>query len=399
MNRVGLITIHNSTNYGALLQAYALQTYIESLGLTCEIIDHDKFGGGKNPMENKDKRCSRVKWVSSYLLLVIRNPGILKMQLINRKKSRIIGNKVKDQCDIFRKRYLHIGPIFYETESQIVDNPPNYDYYVCGSDQIWSPLRFSYSGPFYLNFVPADGKRIAYAPSIAVENIPVELKQGYKKYLSQFDMLSVRETKGAEEIKDIVEREVSVLPDPTLLLARDKWSELSIPPKIKERYIFCYFINHANLASLRRKINEYASKYHAKVVVLLARYTAMDKNWITQEDAGPQEFLGYIESAFAVFTDSFHGLVLSLNFNKRFFVCAHNNKLPLISRFARLENILDITNTTDRIVDETINLPKTDIDYEHINSILQQEVEKAKGYLCKAFDIPVRSQNEDTNLL
>lgn len=380
---VGLITIHNSTNYGALLQAYALQQFIEDLGFDCEIINHNKFGGGHKKLENYNHN-RKLSWIIPYSILLLKNAGMIRALFFNKKINNIIYCKVKNKCDLFRANCLKIGEVFFESTQHICNNPPLYDYYICGSDQIWNPMRITYSGPFYLNFVPEGRKRIAYAASIAVDTIPEALKPLYKAYLTKFNNISIREKQGCIEIGSILNKQIPSLLDPTFLLSKKRWDRIAVLPEQPEQFIFCYFLNHANICSMRKKIKEFANEKKIKVVVLLAKYKPLEKEWITLDNVGPCEFLGLISKSDTIFTDSFHGLALSIIYEKNFYIYIDEEKLPFVSRSTRLQNLLDMFNLSDRIINESCNLVCDKIDYSQVNSSVIKQIEISKEYISVA---------------
>jgi len=386
MKKIGLVTLYNSDNYGAMLQAYALQQSIISCGCICEIVSHNRFGAEIS--RNPSVRNSKLARLYSGVKLALRNPGFVRLnleRLSKRKKWERKRQKLK--CEAFRDEYLsQRSYIHYQSAEQIKTDPPLCDGFVCGSDQIWNPERINGSGPFFLDFVPEGLARIAYAPSIGVDTIPQEFWPLYKERISNFDAVSVRESDGCSALKEATRISVECVLDPTFLLDQQEWQSLANHDVIKGNYIFCYFLSKQNLASMRKQINRIAKEKKAKVVILPAPYKAIDKGWMTIYDAGPKEFLGLISQALIVLTDSFHGTALSIQLKKDF--CTYNGMTvsSYAKRFGRVENILKICGLQDRVISEKSCFPDTQIDYQSVGKKIWPEIQKSKAFLQDALD-------------
>ncbi|MBR5508346.1 MAG: polysaccharide pyruvyl transferase family protein, partial [Clostridia bacterium] len=122
-----------------------------------------------------------------------------------------------------------------------------YDACVCGSDQIWNPVHTDCNPYYFLQFIPAE-KRIAYAPSIACEDIPEKYMEDFKKYISSFASVSVRESSGAELVEKITGKKCENTVDPTLLFDKNFWNEFAFAERlVEEPYVFCYFLGGAEI--------------------------------------------------------------------------------------------------------------------------------------------------------
>lgn len=351
---IGIVTWHYYDNYGSALQAYALQTTIYKLGYTCEFINYRKF------KSNNIKIA--IKYMLSHLL------DFIPLE----KRGKYSYKFIQFQYDYLKqskKTYIIETLKKYNTKYRI---------FISGSDQIWAPNVFD---PIYfLSFVSDEKPKIAYAPSIGLNSIPDSLHNQYCKLLSRFNCLSVREENGAELIKSIVNLEAEVVLDPTLLLGKKDWEELAIKPKTKEDYILCYFLGDNK--SHRESAKRVAERLKYKTI-FISNYE-MDGEIADYVDkyAGPREFLGYVRNAKFIVTDSFHGVVFSIIFNKNFYVFerfSNNNK---ICQNSRINNILYKVDLKDRLICyEGFIREINEIDYKCVDLLLKAERTKSLKYL------------------
>ncbi len=199
-------------------------------------------------------------------------------------------------------------------------NYPVTDAYICGSDQIWNPYyKKGYNDPgYFLNFVPKGKKRIAYAPSFGCDDIPLEAQKNLKYYLDQFDAVSVREQEGADIIEKYADMKVPVVADPTFLLTREEWKSIAkIPANTPDKYILCYrFMKNEEMTEC---MNYLSKTLHLPIITLPLSRVALSDPYKKQFEAGPEEFIGLIQNATLICTDSFHATAFSLIMNKPFY--------------------------------------------------------------------------------
>lgn len=398
MKTIGLVTYYNSDNYGAMLQAYALQKEIIKNGCRCEIISHNRFSSTNNEISGLHSG-SMVK-LYKILIKFIRYPRSAIFFTSSFSKNIINGKKrQKIKCALFRENYFpqKSREFFYSTD-QIMRNPPLYDAYVCGSDQIWNPERFEGSEPFFLAFAPKGRNRIAYAPSLAMTSIPMDMHQKYTEFLSCFSDISVREEKGCRAVEEATGIKPELVMDPTFLMTRDEWIDFgSVNINVPKKYIFCYFLGKENLLNARKSINLIADHYNAEVIVLPFGGHMIDKHWKGICDAGPKEFVALIKNACYVLTDSFHGTALSIILKKNFNVYAGKVNESFKNRFDRIANILKICSLEDRMFTSWNDLIPNKIDYKKTEDLLSPIIERSKKFLKNALD-KVKIQNDDYNM-
>jgi hypothetical protein len=364
--KVGIITWHYYGNYGSALQSYALQTMICKQGYSCELINYRKL----------KFKSSRLKTVLKYIL------SYISIILPKEKKTRYSYSFIRFQYD-----FLKQSKRTYNAETLKKFNS-KYEVFVCGSDQIWAPNVFD--PVYFLSFVNDKKPKIAYAPSIGLNSIPDSLHDDYNKLLSRFNCLSVREKRGAELIKNICNLEAEVLLDPTFLLDKIEWQRIAINPVINEEYIFCYFLGK-NKAH-REAVKKIASQLKCKIISVL--HFDMDREFadFLDEFAGPREFLGYVKNAKLIYTDSFHGMAFSINFNKNFYVFERFSSTDNIGQNSRIHNILNKLGLNDHLIKYDNPICRiNEIEYDDVNILLEDERKKSINYLknsiskyCKA---------------
>lgn len=355
--------------YGTMLQALALQEKVEQLGYQAELIDF-----------KQDNSLSRYEMLK---LRIKRMPVYIK----ERKKYRALADsreKIKEKNELFEqfyKTYLHVGKKKYTTTQQLMENPPVYDGYVVGSDQTWNPFVANSPEAFFLPFVENKSKKGSYGPSLAVKSLSDEKEKEYRKKLSNFSFLSCREQDGAQLLSRITQKEVKCVLDPTLLLSAKEWGkycEFEIP---KEPYILVYFLGEKS--EHRRAVEKIQKLTNWKIISLPAAYLEMENNDYKKVWGGPKEFLSLIRGAALICTDSFHGTMFSINFQRNFFSFCKSSDSEESSENSRLYSALNIFGLSNRIIHNMDNLTAEDIsiDYKNVIPILEEQRRDSIEYL------------------
>ncbi len=386
MKKIGLVTLYNSDNYGAMLQAYALQTTIGNLGCECEIVQHDRFGV---PLKRERKnRRDQLNNIVQYLGLCLRNPRVLSYAwraLDKGLKREFARNSAR--CREFRRDFFpSLSPVFYNSIRQIQDDPPRCDAFVCGSDQIWNPERFEGAAPFFLDFGGDDVDRIAYAPSLAADRIQDSMHPQYRKWLERFQAVSVRERSSCAAIEEATGIKPRWVLDPTFLLAREEWSAIAEEdPNRRRKFVFCYFLGYENFIAAYPTIRQVARRLDADIVVLPNGQHSLAKGVCPEDQlCGPCAFLGYIKNAAYVLTDSFHGTALSLNFRKDFGVFRARANASFVHKFVRIQNILEALGLLERVFSQGEIPPLDPVDYASAAPKLDVLIRESKAFLADA---------------
>ena len=369
MKTIGIITYHHYYNYGTMLQALALQEKVEQLGYQAELIDF-----------KQDNSLSRYEMLK---LRIKRMPVYIK----ERKKYRALADsreKIKEKNELFEqfyKTYLHVGKKKYTTTQQLMENPPVYDGYVVGSDQTWNPFVANSPEAFFLPFVENKSKKGSYGPSLAVKSLSDEKEKEYRKKLSNFSFLSCREQDGAQLLSRITQKEVKCVLDPTLLLSAKEWGKYCEFEKPKEPYILVYFLGEKS--EHRRAVEKIQKLTNWKIISLPAAYLEMENNDYKKVWGGPKEFLSLIRGAALICTDSFHGTMFSINFQRNFFSFCKSSDSEESSENSRLYSALNIFGLSNRIIHNMDNLTAEDIsiDYKNVIPILEEQRRDSIEYL------------------
>lgn len=302
MKKIGIITIHKINNYGSVLQAYALQRIINLLGVESEIIDY-KFPNNFHIDKSRNEKVLRNR-KKDFIKILFARALLLQHKNIS----------------LFVKKYLKLSKEEYLSPLSLIENPPIYDIYVTGSDQVWNP-RYCYGdSSFFLAFSPTDRRCIAYAASFGISEIPQQYQSKFTHYLSRYKSISVRENSGVKIVRELGLKNVEVVLDPTLLLVSDQWNEIATPKRlIKEKYILCYFLNYSfDAFPYVDNLAEYVSQMMGYKLVCVARppHRIINKHTIFKVAASPSDFLALVRDAEMVLTTSFHGTAFALNYSK-----------------------------------------------------------------------------------
>ncbi|MBU5434324.1 polysaccharide pyruvyl transferase family protein [Pseudoflavonifractor sp. MSJ-37] len=367
--KTGLITFHFAHHYGAQLQAYATMRAIQGLGHECEIID---FRLPHTTRTNELFKKSRsVRAMASDAHTALHYPAF---------KARY------DRFNAFVAEQMVLSPRQYTSFRQLKEDPPAYDVYVAGSDQIWNPNIFAdkqFEPAFLLDFV-RQGRKIAYAPSLGTPVLPPPYDAQFKGYLASFDALSAREKRGQVLIREVAGRDARVVLDPTLLLTAEQWGELALPPKEQGPYILCYFVSDpGEVAPYAQALSE---RTGWPIVQLAGARRKIPGAKELVFDAGPREFLGLFQHAACVCTNSFHGSVFSLQFDRPFFT-SMSPKERADPTWSRIYSLLSRLGCADRIVGLDSTAPvDAPMDYAAIHARLAEARSDSLAYLKAAVE-------------
>lgn len=374
MKKVGIITLVGYFNYGNRLQNYATQEVIKGLGYDVETIVYYRVLD--RPKESLKQILIR-NLVTLGNLLQEKNYKAIKKKLTNKLSNKLYKTIMQERDKLFK---LFTQSYINETDYCITDHhvPNNlceyYDFFITGSDQVWNP-SFAGTPVYFLTFASIH-KRIAYAASFGVSKLPENCVEDYRKWISEIPHLSVREQAGADIIKELTGRDAVVLVDPTLMLSKSRWLSISKPAVYKpsKPYLVTYFLGRM-ADDVKKKIKDIALKKNLEVVHLAS---FKDKKRYT---ADPAEFLDYINSAEIIFTDSYHGTIFSMLFEKPFVVC---DRISTVAMHSRIDTILSKFKLESRrwqnMKDKKIN-DLFEIDFSHVPSILEAERKKAIDFL------------------
>lgn len=375
MSKVGIITLNGYFNYGNRLQNYALQEFIKMNGYECETIINETFIDKSDIILNNKK--NKLQRVLNKDLKYIYNKVYNK---INKNKINKINTKRSEIFKEFSKQYINETNFSIRLGEIDINLEKEYKFFVAGSDQVWNPFDALVSEVSFLTFAPKN-KRISYAPSFGVYDIPQQERENYKKWLSEMKHISVREDAGAKIVKELTGKEVPVVIDPTMILTKEQWLSVAKKSKAKpkKKYLLTYLLGGGSKEH-KQKIKEISDKYNLEIVNL---GTIKDvEHYVT----GPSEFIDYINDASVFFTDSFHGCVFSMLLDTPFVVCTRMGQDSKTSMESRIDTLLDKFELQDRRYSNINNIDIFNCDYTRSNELLDMERKKAWDYLSNSFN-------------
>ncbi len=378
MKSVGLVTYYGE-NYGGMLQAYALQRYVKYLGYECKIISNDFM--------YKSTNSTRLTAKINNLRQFIKSPF---SYMDKRKSMHAYSNERALASACFRdflNKYIDIDNTGYDTYQQYLDNPPQYDVYLSGSDQIWNPNLYHKNGYYFLEFAPENATRIAYASSVGVSSVTKEQASFMKPHLKKIDVISTRETDGSRIVQGITGKDVRTVIDPTLLLNGEQWSEIAAEPVVDKPYIFCYLFGERDyISNIKKQVKEITG-LDLVCIPYIARELSGDDMKVFE--AGPAEFISLIKNAEFVLTDSFHATAFSINLKTPFLSLCRFAKNDVRSMNSRLNTILSLVDLEDRLIDENDKITKEmlfDIDFEKAHKLLDERRKEDAEFLKNAIE-------------
>jgi len=383
--KVGIITFyHNSENYGGLLQAYALVYKIKKLGYECEQISYE---GSNLPNLFIDKIVTKGV-MKKIILIVPKKVKNFALNLKDKQKIKSIQSGLQLRSEAFENFRLNRIPHSKTYNQKTINNSvANYDIFVCGSDQIWNPIWTDNS--YYLDFVPSNKIKISYAASFGVNQLsPLESKD-ISKIINRIDRISVRESEGKEILKEEFGLNAELVLDPTLLLKKQEWDALAEEVPINYKYMFVYLLGDS--IKHRKLIKKYAIKLNLKIVYLphiFSKYCRNDENFADTDlyDVGPEKFISLIKNADIIITDSFHGCVFSIIYEKKFWALKRHADEHASTMNSRLYSLFSLLGIKERIISEeklTIEpkLFNNEIDYIQCKKVLSICREQSLTYL------------------
>ena len=384
--KIGVVTYFNIKNYGSALQAYSLKTTCNKLGQDVVFLNVRE----SNPIY-KIAHKLHVAFVTlvKFALYGTAKKTHKEIRSLKHKSESGISNEAAKLFDEFMFEQLPNINIDRATLRKVA-HTDNFGAFICGSDQIWSPLSVHLSGYKFLNFAPRK-KRIAYAPSFGVAAVPGYNKAFVRKMLLGFDDISVRENQGARIVKDLIGKEPTVVLDPTMLLSEDEWRTLYkdlTPSREREKYALCYFFDEPEKETVEQ-IAEYSRENNLKIVVLSSDNSQLISSGAELVDAGPLEFLRYMDESKCVFTNSFHGSVFSILFGRPLKVFGRNHS-DTVKQTTRIDTLLETTGLHAcmfRSLEEGIVPVSTDLARDRLSSCRDNSISYLKNALNKrAYD-------------
>ncbi len=364
---IGILTWHYFHNFGSALQTYALFTTLKKFSDDVSVINY------RNTCYSgllKFKPLRSFKTFIQYLLTQVNFPGS-EHWFVNAR--------------LFRMRHLKQSKeVNSGNELQILAK--NYDVIVYGSDQIWAPNVFNsiYMGDYVPNIV----KKISYAASVGLNNIPSDMVELYKRLLLDYQSVSVRESEGKNLLESVCGIKADVVLDPTLLLDANDYRRIEKKVKsfnLDKPFIFCYFLN--NNHNYKKYIESFAAKF-GDINIIGISENERDHLWMnTLEGIGADQFVWLIDNARFVFTDSYHGSIFSLLFHKELYILKRFKENDPVCQNSRIRQLMDYFNIHHRLVDYDSDVNEIQsIDYHYFDKELTLLRDKSFIYLKNALE-------------
>ena len=340
--KIAILTFTASDNYGQRLQNYALQELLS------------KQGHEVNTILQSEDSITFKRLLKLFINLIIGRD----------KNWNKLVRKIK--FFLFDRKYIHYSEMqnTFSPSNSIADH---YDRFVSGSDQVWAPVS-ARLGMYMQSTIPST-KKYSYAASIAAYDIPENLKGKYREYLSDFELISVRENKSKELLEDIlVGKNIRVDLDPTLLLRKQDWEKIEKKPKWisnQKKYILVYNLD----SSIPIELQVFAEKNGFDILSLMDESSKAYKS-------DPSEFIYLIHNAELVYTDSYHGTIFAILFEKQFIHATRQQNTVGHSMNSRFDTLFDKLGINSQKV-STIGLKN--VDYADINQKLDAERKQSQN--------------------
>lgn len=382
---IGVCIKYFHENYGGMLQAYATVSMLEARGLEYELIRYEKKRSVLGIIKSVPRLLNGILLNDKYEIF-LKKQGLKKHPEFA-KNDRVRMNEFKEFKETHFKK---LSPVFKGYDA-LCKGAKRYSAVVTGSDQLWSPAGLP-TNYYNLWFVPNNIRKISYASSFAVKEIPWYQKRRTAAFLNRIEYISMRENRGSEIVQELTGRKVPVILDPVFMFDKIGWGNL-IPEKkeICEPYVFAYFLG--NTAEYRVAVQEAAKKLGCKVVALrhLDQYVPEDENFgdIALYDVAPDRFLNLLRGAEYICTDSFHGSCFSIIHRKQFVTFNRYLEKSKHSKNSRIDTLCNNLKLQDRRFDPSIRLSEQldkPIDYESVNLKFEVLKKVTDEYLNKAFE-------------
>ncbi len=377
--KIGILTWTYS-NYGTMLQAYALQNYLKEQGHTVQLINYTPMN--ENVIKyNKYNINNFMKRIKNKIILINENKKIEALD----EKFKIGMNKRESLFKNFIDKSLPLTENYKIDELFNLNN--KFDAFIVGSDQIWSPKYLD--GTFFLDFLNDKSRKISYAPSFGVSKLDIKVQDIIRPWLKSFNYISVREDAGQKIIKNILDKNVPVVLDPTLLYDMNGWNSMIKEEKhMNKKYILCYFLsNNTYYWEFVKKLKD---RLGLDVIVIPNKSLDFDNSYKKEIEVDPFKFVSLIKNSEYVLTDSFHGTIFAINYHKNFLTLARFSDKKKESENSRLKSILSYLDLQERFITDDNSMPSnlyiSGIKYNEVEKKLEKRREESKNFIYESLN-------------
>lgn len=369
--KIGILTLSAADNCGSLLQAYAMQTVLETrFGAEAEVLDF---------------RCEGAREMYD---MFPKKPWKYPRKLVNNLLHYPTVSRQKQDYEAFRQNYLTMSTRRFATAEDLAAAASDYDVVICGSDQVWNVNIPDFHSAYFLGWA-GNTRRVAYAPSLGgcdFSNFPDQA--ALKQWLLELSAVSTREQVGVDSVKEVAGLDIPIVPDPTLLISPDQWQSVPGDRIIKEPYIFYYSWAYEDDA-LNRAVQRYAEKRGLAVYVVDAfkwpKLKPQNYGFKMAPAGGPQTFLNLMRYADFAFVQSFHGVIFAYMMGRDFYLLDNR---PVGQMDNRLASILKLLDAEDRVARCVEDIREDPMDYSTLPQSLVESKKIGYTYLENALGVP-----------
>lgn len=358
MKKIGILTFHCAHNYGAVLQCYALQEYLISLGYDARVINY------------RPAYLFKAYRIISRKGLRTKNPLRLIRNILHELMMAPIRCVRRRNFNRFISTKLILTPPVSRN-----DIPSDFDAYVVGSDQIWNPdITRGFDNVYFCDFPFRKENRryLSYAASAEMDSLSAEDSDFYRRVLPGLDSISVRELKLKEILQPLVQNEITQVLDPALLVDSEMWGRIASANPVKDRYVLVYQVREDKDTEMVAR--HLAEQLGVRTVSLVAKVDSWRNDACLT--ASPEDFVTMIRDAECIVTTSFHATAFSIIFNKPFYAVRLND-----GKDSRVGSLLDSLNLEDRLIEKSDRPVFSDVDYTEANGRLNVLRTESQDYL------------------
>jgi hypothetical protein len=330
--KAGVLTFHNTSNYGAALQAHGTIAALESLGVDAEVIDYaNEVRRSSYNVGFRLKRSFLSGDFARFLKELITFPGIFLRNASFKK---------------FYRKYLSSSDVEITSHDHLKEYVKKYDFIIAGSDQIWSYKNNAGDLSYLLDFTPSDAKTLSYASSFGMAEIPESVKNEYSSLLKRIKYISVREKEGQKLVHDLTGRRAEVVVDPVLLHDAEYWRKFLSESAPKDKDFDFYYVNDVRYLGYVLNFKDNVKKLPIVSMGSFSMSKIFDCRFSIKNGHGPGSFLTYLYWSRCVFTSSYHAVLFCLIFKKPFYVFLSGDE----GRDSRILHVLKIYGLMDRAI-------------------------------------------------
>lgn len=376
--KIGIVTFNSAHNYGAVLQAWSLQTYLEKQGHDVDIVNLRPWVIDDVYAMAKKKRLVENEYV---------NTALNKLRIAKNCVTQPVKLKRRRNFERFINTKLNVTKVYRSGAEIRADKRLKYDVLIAGSDQIWnSGITKKIDSAYFLDFGKPDTKRISYAASIGGKELQEIEYELFRNFLQKIDYISVREINAKRCLEPLTDKNIEIVADPTFLLKQKDFDKLKKSYHVKKPYIY---VHNVHLVREDVELNEVARE--------LSRRTGLPivsnrKEKFFENEAGkfltgtPEEFIGVIADAEYVVTNSFHATVFSIIYHRNFITIPHYNNPD------RMQNLLKELGVSNHLMNAAEMIPEDlsdlAIDYEDVELKKEKMSKHSRHFLKRAIDGP-----------